>query len=204
MAWKKQRKKARTSKKRPAGGRWFLFLALFLVAAGLLYWQRGDLVSGLRVHGQSLMGTPEIADVAALTLAAELSPGVARVQGIPDYEGRVRVHSGQGMLTCFRMVGFENRIFVCTDGRLQEPEEVEDVLRELHFSGYLQSLAGSRLEEALTRQFVRERGIRPAPGAWILLTGGMEGPSLLKTVLLIGCLLLCILLLIGFIVSLRV
>ena len=203
MAWSRRKKSKTGSRKKKPKGRWLLFLVLCLFSACVVLWQWEDFAAGLRMHLLPLRGVEEIADVNALDRVGQGSAAVVRVQGIPDYEGRLRVHSGKGVLTCFRMVGFGNRLFVCTDGGLKNPEEVEEVLQGLSLTGSLHPLEGSRFQDALERGLLGERGIRPAAGAWLLLAGSLQGPSLRKAVLLLICALLCIFFLTRFILSLR-
>jgi len=204
MAAKKRKKrKTRSSKKRGTWGRRLLLLCLFLLAAGVVFWQRGDLWTGLRVHARPWGTEVEIGDVNGLARSEKRSPGVVKVRGIPDYESRLRLLSGNGRINCFRMVGFENRLFVCSDRPLEEPEGIEDVLRERRFTGFLEPLSASRFREPLRQGFLKERGIRPAAGAQLLREGSLVGPSLLKTLLLAACVLLCIFFLFRFILSFK-
>jgi hypothetical protein len=204
MAKSRRKRSTRSKKKGRSKGGTYLFLLLFLLAGCVVFWQRGAMVTGLQLH---LAGGGEtaalIGDMGDLARAEKRLSGRVRVQGIPDYESRFRFPSRDGLLTCFRMTGFEDRLFVCTDKPLKVPDGIEDVIKKRAYIGFMEPLHRSRFRETLNRGFQREHGIRPALEARLVLAGGMPGPSLLKTVLLAGCALLCFFFLLKLIQSLK-
>ncbi len=204
MAGSRKKRSTRSKRKGRSGGGKFLVLLLFLLTGSLVFWQGGALVTGLQVHLTKGRQTEAvIGDMSGLARAEKRLSGRVKVRGIPDYESRLRFPSRDGLLTCFRMTGFENRLFVCTDEPLKEPEGIEDVIRKRSFTGFMEPLGRSRFRETLNRGFQREYGFHPASGARLVLSGTMPGPSLLMTVLLAGCALLCFFFLLKFIQSLR-
>jgi len=204
MAGSRKRNSGARRKKRAAGtGGRILLLLLVLVFGGVVFWQRAPLVTGIQVHVLGGRGVQPIRAVADLDRARGIFSPLVNVTGIPDYEHRLRFPAREGTLTCFRMIGFETRLFVCSEGDLKMPEAIQDVLRERSFSGRLEDLKHSRFGEPLTRGFARTYKIHPASDAGVVRVGRLQAPSLAWTLALAGCLMLCFFFLLLFIKTFR-
>ncbi len=203
MAGRRKKKKTKSKKKGRGIGRKILFLLLFLVCGGAVLWQRAELVTGVQVHFFGGEGVAQIGNLTDLDRTGTLFSPLAQITGIPDYKSRFRFPSRDSFFTCFRMTGFEDRLFVCTENELKEPEGIEDVIRKRSFTGRMEPLKKSGFQDTLIRGFSRAHGIRPAPDAILVSEGRARIPSLLETAGLTVCLLLCFFFLFGFIKAMR-
>jgi len=166
-----------------------------------VFWQRQALVAGIesRVLGKDAPAGFVIRDADDLSRARWRLSGRVEVVGIPDYESRVRFPTDHALVTCFRMTRSDGRLFVCTDKPPKAPEAIEDVIEARAFTGFMAPLEKSRYRDVLTRALQREHGLRPGPGAQLVLAGGLAGPSLAETALPAACVLLCLFFLLKFI-----
>jgi len=116
------------------------------------------------------------------------------VKGTPDYTHVVRQPTDRGVDSCFRMVGFQNRLIVCAR-HLETPASIDHLLTPQTFTGPLVLLEKTRLEEALRRGFKRFHNVEFPPSAYILFDGQDPGPSrehfLVLTLTGIVCIISC-------------
>jgi len=205
MAARGKKRSARSRGKGRSAGRALLWLVLLVVAGWGAFWQREALWTGLQARlygGGDAPAGLVIRGAGDLPRAGKRFARPVKVLGIPDYQSRVRLPSGHGVLTCFRMTGCDNRLYVCTDKGLRAPEAVRDVIEKRSFTGFMGPLERSRFREPLTRGLQREHGLRPAAGAHLVLAGGIPGPSVPDMLFPAACLLLCAFFLLKFVRSL--
>jgi hypothetical protein len=191
MAKRRKKRSAPSRKKRRGVGGKLLLLLLVFLTGGVVFWQRQILLTGVQVYLLGGQAVHEIRNPNDLSKTGSDGPCMVRVQGIPDYESRVRFPSGNGFLTCFRMTGFENLLFVCTGKGLKDPGRIEEIIRSRVFAGRMERLDKSRYREIVNRGFSREHKIQPGPQARLVLEGEGRGPTLAEAAFPAGCVLLC-------------
>ncbi len=169
----------------------FYFL-LFLAAASVVPLQGEEFLAGVKGHLLGMDDRFVVRDVSSLPTRCDSFAKTVEITGIPDYGSMIRFPSREGILTCFRMTGFENRLFVSTTGSMTTPEEISKLLLPRSMEGRLVSLKKSKLAEPLIRGFRRSHRIQPHEQAFVLLEGESPIPSRGKTLLLSSCLLLCV------------
>lgn len=181
--------KARKNKKK-SRGRLIPFL-LFLVAAGLVFCGRHELLWG--VKGYLL---DEI-DFYRIESQSDLPPSVgarvrpAEVAGIPDYKNAPRFPNEGRTLTCYRMVNFGNRLCVCTEKGLKSPKAIDEIIKVRTLRGRLESLTKSRMNDSLRSLFLKSGGIHLAEDAFLLYEDPTPLPSKVKVGFLFFCVILC-------------
>jgi hypothetical protein len=181
----KSRKKRKTSRRR-----WLSFF-LFLLTAAVVFTGRQDLLWGLQGYLLDRIDFVRVESPSDLPSGSGGPSRPALVVGIPDYKNQVRFPYERKILTCYRVVGFENRLCVCTEEELKAPEAIGEVIQSRTVRGRLEGLAGSPLEDRLRRLFWRASSIRLEENAFLLTEDPSPLPSLFKLGLLCLCLILC-------------
>jgi hypothetical protein len=102
-----------------------------------------------------------------------------QVKGIPDYAHRLSRKVKGEANCCFRMVGFENRIVVCSR-QLEVPTSIDQVLTPHTFAGVLLAMDKTSLGEQLRSGFRDSHGLDLPPKTFLLLDGAPTRPSLKK------------------------
>jgi|YNPNPStandDraft_1061719.scaffolds.fasta_scaffold46282_3 hypothetical protein len=92
------------------------------------------------------------------------------VRGIPDYTHRVKIHAGQKDKSCFRMVGFGNRLFVCAD-LLAPPESIGDILTARAFTGHAYLADERPWGDLLRKEFKRSYNQGVPAQALVVMAG---------------------------------
>ena len=164
---------------------------LFLVAAGVVFWGRHELLWGVKGHLLDEVDFYRIERQSDLPPPGEARVRPAEVVGIPDYKNAPRLPSQGKTLTCFRMVDFGNRLAVCTDRGLKRPEAIDEIIKERTIQGRLERLKDSPLDGSLRRIFVRTGGIRLAEDGFLLYEDRKPLPSPFKLGVLGFSLILC-------------
>ena len=172
-------------------GRKLTFLILFLLAGGAIFWGRHDLVWGLKGYLLDEIDYLRIQSETDLPPVSRARTRPAEISGIPDYKHAFRVPYKGKILTCYRMVGFENRLCVCTEQGLAEPKAIDEILRERTLKGRLEVLGKSPMAESLRRLFLKTGGIRVAEDAYLLTEDRSPLPSKEKLGFLAFCVVVC-------------
>ena len=188
---RKSTKKKKVRKKKKKKGSKIVFFLLFVLTALLIYVQRDDLVAGIQGHFLGNERMSVIKELKDIPSPGGLVSQTASIVGIPDYGHTVRFPYREKILTCFRMTDFGNRLFVCTEKGLKQPEEIGDVLTQHSVQGKLTLLKKSRVQDTLSRGFQRSHRIFPADDACLLFEGESSLPSFAKTLVLCLCLIFC-------------
>jgi hypothetical protein len=180
------------SQKRGKGSRGrLLSLVVLLLAAGVFVWGRHDLVRGVRAYLLDGIDYLHVEQRSDLPLPSDFLPCPAEVNGIPDYEHLLRFPHQGSTITCYRMVGFENQLVVCSYKGLRRPEAIVEIIRERSIRGRLTRLGKSPLEDRLRRGFRKAGNIRIREEAFLLLEEDSPFPSRVRLGILAACLILC-------------
>jgi hypothetical protein len=182
--------KARKNRKKTARRR-FSWLVLFLLAAGFVFWGRGDLLWGLKGYLLDEIDCLRIRSESDLPPSAEARVRPAEVVGIPDYKNAPRFPNAGMTLTCYRMVGFGNRLCVCTERGLASPNAIGEIIKARTIRGRLVPLKKSRLNDSVRRIFLKTGSIRLAEDVWLLYEDPTPLPSKGKLGFLAFCAVLC-------------
>ena len=166
---KKSRKSKKRSGKKKSGSRFgkLLLLFLFFLTAAVVYRERADLVGGVKTHLLRQSDPLVVKNIGDLPVVKGPDMQAVKTVGIPDYKNSYRFPFQQDMLTCYRMLGFENRMFVCTGEELKPPEEIDEIIRPRAVKGRLVRLDRSPLETPLRRGLKRTHRIVPADDALV-------------------------------------
>jgi hypothetical protein len=181
---------AKSKKKKPPRRR-FILMLLFIMAAGVVFWGRHELLWGLKGHLLDEIAFYRIESQPDLPPSAEVRERPAEVVGIPDYKNVPRFPYQGKTLTCYRMVDFGNRLVVCADKGLKRPEAIDEIIQERTIRGRLASLKKSQLNDSLRRIFLKTGSIRLAEDAFLLYEDPKPLPSKVKLSLFASCLILC-------------
>ena len=181
----KSRKKRKTSR-----ATWVSFL-LFLVTGAVVFLGRHELLWGLKGYLLDRIDFLRIESHSDLPGQSEGHVRPAVVKGIPDYKNEVRFPYKKKILTCYRMVGFENRLCVCSWKGLRAPKAIDEVIQSHTVRGRLEAFHGSPLEDRLHRLFLRVGSIRLEGNAFLLFEDRFPRPPLIKVGFLCTCLILC-------------
>ena len=184
----KSRKKKK--KTRPARHR-LVSLMLFLAAAGILFWARQDLLWGIKGYLLREIDYCRIRSEADLPPRSGAGACPAEVVGVPDYKNVPRFPNEGVILTCYRMVGFGNRLCVCSEKGLAKPKAITEIIKSRTIRGRLETLQKSVLNTSLRRHFLKAGNIRLAEDAFLLTEDDRPLPSRGKMGLLAGCAFLC-------------
>ena len=185
MAKAKKKKK----KKKPRG-RLFPF-ALFVLAAGFVFFGRHELLWGLKAYLIDRIDFYRIESQSDLPGSSEARVRPAEVAGIPDYKNAPRFPYEGRTLTCYRMVDFGNRLCVCTDKGLARPKAIDEIIKVRTLRGRLESLSKSGMNDSLRRVFLKTGNIRLAEDAFLLYEDPEPLPSSAKVGFLAFCVILC-------------
>lgn len=181
----------RGKKKRRAGALRFVFLALLATSGAILYWQRCDVVAGVRAYllRADALVVDEERDLPSSRSGCEKP---ARVAGIPDYRNLVRLPGeAGGTVTCFRVLDFGNRLLVCSPAGLKPPEDIEEIIRKRKFEGALVPLRKSPRQVAIRRGFRRAVGVSLSQDAFLLEEGMPAVPPVERFGILVMLAVLC-------------
>ena len=181
----KRRKKKKTARRR------FSWLVLFFLAAGFVFWGRGDLLWGLKGYLLDEIDYLRINSEPDLPPRSEARAQPAEISGIPDYKNSHRFPNEGRILTCYRMVDFGNRLCVCTEQGLTGPKAIDEIIKVRTIRGRLESLNKSQMNDNLRRIFLKTGGIRLAEDAFLLCEDKTPLPSPIKLGFLAFCLILC-------------
>ena len=181
--------KARKKKKK-SRGRLVPFL-FFLIAAGLLFWGRHELLWGAKGYLLDEIDFYRIEGQLDLPSSAETRVRPAEAVGIPDYKNAPRFPNEGRSLTCYRMVNFGNRLCVCTDKGLARPKAIDEIIKVRTIRGRLEDLTKSRINDDLRRVFLKSGGIHLAQDAFLLYEDPAPLPSKAKVGFLAFCGILC-------------
>ena len=182
---------ARDRKKRRTSYRRIVSFALFLVTAAVLFVGRHEVLWGIQGYLLDHIDFFRIESEADLVRLSGTRGHPAEVVGIPDYKNMVRFPYEKKILTCYRMVGFENRLFVCKWNGLARPKAIDEIIQNRTVRGKLGGLNRSPLEDRLRRVFLRAGNIGVAEDAFLLLEDRRPLPSVLEVGFLSLCLILC-------------
>jgi hypothetical protein len=182
---RKNRKKEKTARRR------FPWLVLFLLAAGVVFWGRGDLLWGLKGYLLDEIDYLRINSESDLPPSAEAHVRPAEVVGIPDYKNAPRFPNSGKTLTCYRMVGFGNRLCVCTERGLASPKAIGEIIKERTIRGRLEILTKSQINDSLRRIFLKTGSIRLAEDVFLLYEDPTPLPSKVKLGFFAFCAVLC-------------
>ena len=164
---------------------------LFLVAAGILFWGRQDILWGVKGYLLGDMDFCRIQSQSDLPPRSGAHACPAEVVGIPDYKNVPRFPNRGVILTCYRMVGFGNRLCVCSKKGLARPKAITEIIKSHTIRGRLEALKKSDMNDSLRRLFLKVGGIRLAEDAFLLYEDEKPLPSKGKMGLFAGCALLC-------------
>jgi hypothetical protein len=181
---------ARAGKKKEASRRRFVYLLLFLAAAGAVFFGRREFLWGLKGYVLDEIEFLRIQSQSDLPPRSEAGPRPAEVVGIPDYKNALRFPYKGKILTCYRMVDFGNRLCVCTGKGLASPKAIDEIIKDRTIRGRLESLKRSPLDESLRRVFLKFGGIPVEEDAFLLYEDPSPLPSAWRVCLLSLCLLL--------------
>jgi hypothetical protein len=159
-----------------------LLLILFLTSGVYFYYETPEWIGGInrfliRKGPVSLNGLED------LPKKKPISGMVYCVKGIPDYTHIMRQPRDGEVDSCFRVVGFQNKLLVCTR-QLETPGSINEILTPQVFTGPLFLLEKTPLGEPLRRGFKRFHSIELPQIAYVLFDGVDTGPSLKKFLLL--------------------
>jgi len=167
------------------------FLLAVLCAAGL-FLLRCEALTGLKTYvlGAGTVVIEELADLPASPPACAVP---AEIVGIPDYANvfRAEPRGGGPVVTCFRIVSFENRLLACASQGLSQPQDIEEIIRKKRFAGALRLLEGSSLEVSVRQGFRQKVGETLPRGAFLLEAGKTAVPSVRKFALLVFLAVVC-------------
>ena len=181
----KPRKKKKTARQR------FSSLVLFFLA-GVVFWGREDLLWGLKGYLLDETDYLRIRSESDLPAQSGVRGQPAEISGIPDYKNVVRFPYDGKTLTCYRMVGFRNRLIVCSDRGLKRPEAIDEIIKERTIRGSLETLSKSPLEDRLRKDLNEPgAGIRVRDDAFLLSEGKAPLPSPVTLGVLIFCMIAC-------------
>ncbi len=164
---------------------------LFLLAAGVVFWGRQELLWGIKGYFFDRIDYFSVKRQSSLPLPADPLPRAAKVIGIPDYKHAVQFSSGSENLTCYRMVDFENRLVVCSTKGLKRPEAIDEAIQERTIRGRLERFGRGPSEERLRGIFQKVGRIRIQENAFVLFEDESPLPSPVKFGVLTFCVLLC-------------
>ncbi len=167
------------------------FLFIFIIMAVIVYMERTEFLFGLKGY---LYGDTDIKEIQALgdlPPPKGLYPQDVKAIGIPDYKNVCRFSFQEEFLTCFRMVGFANRLLVCSDKGLDNPEAIDEIIKPRKFQGRLTRLNNSPYQKTLRRCFKKTGGVHLSSDGSLLLDGQSSLPPLKKIVFLSFCLVVC-------------
>lgn len=188
---RKRKKQKKAAPKKKSTVRKIVLLLLFIGTAAVVYMQRTELVTGIQGHLFGKEHTSVIKELRDIPSLKGFSSHTVRVLGIPDYGNIIRFPFRDKILTCFRMTDFGNRLFVCTEKGLKQPDEIGEVLTQRSVQGRLTALGKSRIRDTLKRGFQRSHRILPANDACLLFEDESSLPSVGKTLALFCCLFFC-------------
>jgi len=189
MASRKGRKN-RSRKKNGFWGRAAYFL-FFLGTGSFLYTQRCDLAAVLRAALQPNAQPLVVEGKDDLPPGGTCCDQPARVVGIPDYRNPVHLPVGGRQITCFRFLGFDNRLIACSPAGLKQPQDIEEIIRKRSLEGGLSLPRSSPLRASLQRGFRSRIGTELEPDSYLLWEERPRGPSPVKIASLVGAVLLC-------------
>jgi len=182
--------KSKKIKKKPRRRR-FVFLLLFIVAAGIVLWGRHELLWGLKGYVLDEIDFYRIESQSDLPPSAKARVRPAEVLGIPDYKNAPRFPYAGKPLSCYRMVDFGNRLVVCSDKGLKRPEAIDEIIKERTIRGRLERLKKSQMNDSLRRIFLNASSIRLAEDAFLLYEDPRPLPSRVKVGFFAFCVLIC-------------
>lgn len=177
-------------KQKKSRGRLIPFV-LFLIASGLVFLGRHELLWGVKGYFLDEIDFDRIESQSDLPPSAEARARPAEVEGIPDYKNAHRFQNEGRALTCYRMVNFGNRLCVCTEKGLAKPKAIDEIIRVRTVRGRLESLTKSRMNDSLRRIFLETGSIHLAKDAFLLSEDPRPLPSKVKVGLLSFCVILC-------------
>jgi hypothetical protein len=181
--------RARKKKKGPRGR--LASLAVFLIAAGVVLYGRGDLLWGFKGYILGRIDFVRIEKESDLPSAWAGSEAPAEVEGIPDYKNVLRFpHTGKS-LACFRMVGFGNRLVVCSDEGLKPPQAIDEIIKERRIRGRLERLGRSPMDDRLRTLFRQQGDIQVREDAFLLSEDEAPLPSPVGLGVFVFCLVVC-------------
>lgn len=182
---------AKAQKNKRGRGRRLLSFVLFLVSAGLLFMGRHELLWGAKGYLLNRIDFLEIEGESDLPPASEARARPAEVAGVPDYEHSLRLPHEGSTLTCYRMVGFGNRLVVCSRKGLKRPEAIDEIIKERVIRGRLERLGDGPLDDRLRRMFQESGKIRLPSEGFLLTEEQAPLPSPVRLGFLALCLILC-------------
>jgi hypothetical protein len=183
---------ARSRKKRNGTGRGkVVALILFVIGGGALFWGRHELMWGLKGYVVGKIDFLEVEDEEGLPAPSEVQVRPTEAMGIPDYKNPIRFPYEGKTLTCYRMVGFRDRLVVCSDKGLKRPEAIGEIIKERSIRGRLERLNKSQMNDSLRRIFLKASSIRLAEDAFLLYEDPAPLPSKVKVGFLAFCVVVC-------------
>ena len=183
--------KARKKKKKKEFRARLVPFVLFLIAAGLVFCGRHELLWGVKGYLLDEIDFYRIESQSDLPPSGESRVRPAEVVGIPDYKNTPRFPTEGRTLTCYRMVNFGNRLCVCTERGLASPKAIDEIIKVRTLRGRLESLTRSPMDESLRGIFLKTGSIRLAEDAFLLYEDPTPLPSKVKTGFLSFLLILC-------------
>ena len=189
MANKKRKKRIEDK----TGGRVRLLFLLAAVLSGVpLLVLRCELIAGIRTY---LLGSGRQVIETAADLPSQPSACAvfAEAVGIPDYGNvfRLERRAGAGGVACFRIVGFENRLVVCSPKGLNQPRDIEEIILKKRFSGSLDRLDRCPLNDSVRRAFRGKVGETLLRDAFLLEVGRNVAPSIPRSALFVFLAVVC-------------
>ncbi len=181
----KKKKTAKTPRSR------FVWLLVLLLSAVVVFWARHELLWAVKGHLLGRIDFHPIENQSDLPPLDETRARPAEVVGIPDYKHSLRFPHEDGILTCYRMVDFGNRLIVCSEKGLKKPDDIRDIIQNRSITGRLESLRKSGLDQPLRRLFQKEGNIKLQADAFLLREDRFPVPPPVRLGILAFCLILC-------------
>ncbi len=180
---------AKKKDKEPASGKMFFFVVL-VAAVVLIFLGRMDFVAGIKGLMDEFVGGQVVESAKDLPAPGVQSSQTVRVQGIPDYKNPCSFKIRGLEFTCFRMIGFENRLVVCSPEGLKTPKGIDQLLKPVSARGHLIPLKGFPSEKEFRQLFKKTSKISLDDRVFVLAKDRISIRPYGKTIVLFGCLIL--------------